>query len=596
MRRVAATALIAFLAAGCTSDGSKGSPATAPASTEKAPDVKPAGATPAGDKLPTEKEQADARRQAELIAALAGKRLPPEGEEAPPSAPPEILVDEKTGVRLERVPKSRSVYVKDGAVYHRFVTPGLGVPLVREDEGAYYVEAPPEKKAGDDPEVDPTIANLAPILEFPESEAEVVAPPVSSRQIRLEERSEGLPKAGFWRTNLDVADLDGDGTPEIVTPPPRLTPGGPRIFKAEGEGWKEVRTEIRDAGGARFGYGGVAVGDVDGDGKRDIVAIGHISGATILFNEGDWRFRADDRGLPAEMSGRSVSLGDLNGDGRLDVVAQSDESEYTRYTRQKKLEEAGEVPKPSGEAAGGGYTPGVDLRFFLARADGKYQESHSGLEESCYGYSVALEAKPTDGGAPFFVSSCRYSGRTQVIYTFDKESSSFVRAGLDVVERYGYHISSAVGTYQGKPAAYVTYIKTSPQGATRSFSGHGVSVYYRDGAAWKSERVVKVLQSPPWDFSGLAVGDLDGDGLDDVVLADDATSRLRIFFQAAGGGFEELAPELQPALRNRAASLRVADLDGDGRKDVVLMYEFRSSSRSRAGGLRVFMNRLPGKK
>ena len=75
MRRVAATALIAFLAAGCTSDGSKGSPATAPASTEKAPDVKPAGATPAGDTIPTDKEKADARRQAEIIAALAGKSV-----------------------------------------------------------------------------------------------------------------------------------------------------------------------------------------------------------------------------------------------------------------------------------------------------------------------------------------------------------------------------------------------------------------------------------------------------------------------------------------------------------------------------------------
>ena len=269
MRRVAATALIAFLAAGCTSDGSKGTPATAPASAGTAPDAKPAVPAKAGETIPTDKEKADARRQAEIIAALAGKRLPPEGEETPPSAPPEILVDGKTGVKLERIPKSRSVYVKDGAVYHRFAAAGLGVPLVREDEGAYYVEAPPEKKAAADPEVDPTIADLPTILEFPESEAEVVAPPVSSRQIRLEERSQGLPKTGFWRTNLDVADLDGDGTPEIVTPPPRLTPGGPRIFKAEGEGWKEVRTEIRDAGGAHFGYGGGAVGDMALDLMRD---------------------------------------------------------------------------------------------------------------------------------------------------------------------------------------------------------------------------------------------------------------------------------------------------------------------------------------
>jgi hypothetical protein len=37
-------------------------------------------------------------------------------------------------------------------------------------------------------------------------------------------------------------------------------------------------------------------------------------------------------------------------------------------------------------------------------------------------------------------------------------------------------------------------------------------------------------------------------------------------------------------------SVQVADVDGDGRKDVVLMYEYRTAEKSRAGGLRYFRN------
>ncbi len=590
LKRVAATALIAVLAAGCASGGTKEKTAEAPAAAPAKPAAKPTAA-PTVEKPPSDEAKSNVRRKTEIIAALAGTRIPGEGE-VKPSAPPEIVVDAKTGLRLERIPKSQAVYLKDGQVYHRVAAKGLGIPLVREDAEAYYVEAPPEKKPvepGEDEVEDP---NLAEILEYPASEGEVVAPPATARRVRFEERSEGLPKNGFWRTNMDLADLDGDGMPEIVTPPPRLTAGGPRVFKADGVRWKEIRPEVSDSEGAHFGYGGVAVGDMNADGRPDIVAIGHLAGITILFNEGDWKFRADDKGLPLEMSGRSVAVGDLNGDGRLDVVAQSDESEYTRKKRRDDLEKAGLRP-PSGAATADAYVPGVDTRYFLAQADGSYRESHAGLELSCYGYSLALQAKPVDGGAPYLATSCRYSGRTQILYSFDGQKSSFVRSGLEVVERFGYHIAAAVGTYQGKPAAYATYFKTSPEGAVPSFTGHGISVYYRDGTEWKSRRVLKTVQSPPWDLGGIAVGDLDGDGLDDVVLADDQSARLRVFFQTTKGDFEELATELQPKTRNHATSVRIADLDGDGRRDVVLMYEFRSSDRSRSGGIRTFMNRLP---
>ena len=43
-----------------------------------------------------------------------------------------------------RIPKSRVYYVKDGLLYNAIVAlPGM--PFVREDDKAYYVEAAPEK-------------------------------------------------------------------------------------------------------------------------------------------------------------------------------------------------------------------------------------------------------------------------------------------------------------------------------------------------------------------------------------------------------------------------------------------------------------------
>lgn len=101
---------------------------------------------------------------------------------------------------------------------------------------------------------------------------------------------------------------------------------------------------------------------------------------------------------------------------------------------------------------------------------------------------------------------------------------------------------------------------------------------------------MKTLSDVGDEAQGLGVGDLNGDGLDDVVWADDSVGRVRCFFQTAAGEFEELDPALEPRFVNHSMSVRVVDVDGDGKKDVVLMYEFRTTDRTRAGGLRFFRN------
>jgi hypothetical protein len=67
-----------------------------------------------------------------------------------------------------------------------------------------------------------------------------------------------------------------------------------------------------DANGA-----GAAIGDLDADGQLDIVLANQRGSATILWNGGDLRFRAER--LP-QRDTRAVNLVDVDGDGQLDIV------------------------------------------------------------------------------------------------------------------------------------------------------------------------------------------------------------------------------------------------------------------------------------
>jgi hypothetical protein len=62
---------------------------------------------------------------------------------------------------------------------------------------------------------------------------------------------------------------------------------------------------------------GVAVGDLAGDGKIDIVLANLNGQNTILWNEGNFKFRKE---ILSDGSSRAVNVVDVDGDGRLDIV------------------------------------------------------------------------------------------------------------------------------------------------------------------------------------------------------------------------------------------------------------------------------------
>ena len=124
----------------------------------------------------------------------------------------------------------------------------------------------------------------------------------------------GLPETGMWRASFRVADVNGDRIPDIVSPPARLGDGELLIWTGDGTGrftrWKISLFE----GGkplTRFSidYGGVAVGDIDGDGNADVVSASHSGGLVSLFGDGKGGFEVVRKGLPArDFSAQAVAL------------------------------------------------------------------------------------------------------------------------------------------------------------------------------------------------------------------------------------------------------------------------------------------------
>src|SRR5712691_9411127 len=72
-----------------------------------------------------------------------------------------------------------------------------------------------------------------------------------------------------------------------------------------------------------YNGGGVAIGDLNGDGLPEIVLTSNQGGTRLYLNEGKFRFRdvTDEAGLRNKDGSwtTGVTLADVNGDGRLDI-------------------------------------------------------------------------------------------------------------------------------------------------------------------------------------------------------------------------------------------------------------------------------------
>lgn len=121
-------------------------------------------------------------------------------------------------------------------------------------------------------------------------------------------------------TSVGIGDLDGDGKREIVTGAGPT--GGPhiRIFKTDGSVWggSFFAFDAKERGGVS-----VAVGDIDGDGKDEIVTgsgQGTVPRVRIFNGKGELRreFTLDNT---LSTRGVGITLADVDSDNGLDILA-----------------------------------------------------------------------------------------------------------------------------------------------------------------------------------------------------------------------------------------------------------------------------------
>jgi len=288
----------------------------------------------------------------------------------------------------------------------------------------------------------------------------------------------------------------------------------------------------------------VAPGDFNGDKKLDVAYYGKPPELVVAFGDGKGGF-PDSVSFPIRdgtATTDGLAAGDLNGDGRDDLVLLSEKATQILYQSEKGvLREPVKLPH-SVEGIRGVYVADLD-------GDGRKDLVQMTASSS---RSLRVNFQQPGGGLGAELSFATKPWRELEVADLDPAPGS----ELVAVQRSSGVVRAL--RLASKPAKH--YLGTIEIHAFEQTRG---------GRA-----------------RSMAIGDLNGDGRQDLVVTEPGIAQVAVYLQDAQGRFA--SRKLFPSLSNSDA-VRVADLDGDGRAEVVVL-----SSSERAVGIASFkQGRLP---
>ena len=325
-------------------------------------------------------------------------------------------------------------------------------------------------------------------------------------------------------TGIALADFDGDGNADVVAAHQNAS-SSVTIFKGVADGTFLVRSNY-DTGGSW--PSAVAVGDLNGDGKPDVIVVNQFSNdVSVLLGNGD------DSLQPAVIYGTlglspvAIEVSDLNGDGKLDVIVVNQGSADISV-----LLGNGNGTLQTATTYGAGTSPSA-VAVGELNGDGKID-------------LVVADAGNSFGGVPsgFVMLLGKGDG------SFQYPSNFLAGVTPNGVKIYDFN-------HDGKADIALANIGGGFGGAPS-----GLSIVLGNGNGTFGPETMFPAGLSTWS---LAVADLNGDGEADVVLGNASLDKISVLTGLGGGNFL-VAPKVSTTSFSRAVAL--ADFNEDGRADL----------------------------
>ena len=356
-----------------------------------------------------------------------------------------------------------------------------------------------------------------------------------------------LPKSdlttGILPYGVAIGDLDGDGKPDIVVA--NNTSGTISVYRNIGS--RDSLSASSFAQAVEFTAGanpwGVAIADLDGDGKPDIAVSNSPGGVVSVFRNTSLSGTIDASSFAARVtfatggSGYGIAIADLDGDGKPDIVATNRNASTVSILRN------------TGSPGTLSFASNVDF------ATGPLP------------YGVVTGDLDGDGKPDIVVANNGEDSLSVLLNTSSVGSitnSSFVPGAALAASGAPIAVGFAEVNGDGKP----DIISANAGDSTIEVFQNNSSVGSLAAGSFAAGVGFNLSSAP----TAIAIADLNGDGRPDIVVANENSDKLSIFQNlnpnGAAVGPGSFGSEVDLATGAKPYGLAVDDFNGDGRPDL----------------------------
>ena len=392
---------------------------------------------------------------------------------------------------------------------------------------------------------------------------------------------------GSFAWSVAVADVNGDGKPDIVVASANTATVG--VLLGNGDGTFQTAVTY-GSGGSSSGFlvSSVAVADVNGDGKPDLlVANGCLDsncdsgGLGVLLGNGDGTFQTAVPYASGGSGADSVAVADVNGDGKPDLLVANECGSGDSFCE---------------------FTNGT-MGVLLGNGDGTFQTAVPYASGGSGADSVAVADVNGDGKPDLLVANCSADNDPQcdgngnvgvLLGNGDGTFQTVAIYGSGGVAAQSVAVVDVNG--DGKPDLLVANYCAEDDGGCFGAGTVGVLLGNGDGTF----QTVVPYGSGGYLAKSVAVGDVNGDGKPDLLVANECasgteqggctnyTGTVGVLLGNGDGTFQTAVTYASGGYR--AQSVAVTDVNGDGKPDLMLANRCADSSCTTNGTVGVLIN------